>query len=389
MRVFHDYWFALDKKMPFKQVLPEAEMFLQENGYSYEGMGFLIQNTSTYVLDRFEARHPEMGKYYTTARIQDITNYFITSLNTETETLQMPKEDEPYLRRMLEKIPNGVNFSWVVGVLDNVQWFSKINKTPIFTDGRLPTGSAPDTYNANALLFHMKDGFFAKNHRIQLKIEVTKDMDSLLDDSEILRRAEAHFGKPSQQYTKCIFDIGTQEDLYRTAQGIRPVLNRFQSDLNKEMQYEPNMINRQKGMQFDLAQSPTRVSGLSGTKALAKAVKPFGMQMLPAVPGYSQAQFIDESNHKYSIDIDLSPTEKRLQGKVYIGGYNFGQQYIMGGLGSTEIAFEYYYPDSQKDVEWYVAKMVELLMEKKPEISKLLVDKFGRTPAWYWDTLKP
>lgn len=364
MRVFKIFYFELDKKVSFKDYLTYAENWIDENDIKYNDMifkfsGWYYGDSVNKVINKY----PSMQKYKIDLNPGKHDTYLSSVKENwlDNNSLHVDKQDINILKEIASK-PRTFRFSNREITFDNVKWYPGINLSPAIDDSYKLCDCNYWENKCQINSIKVYDSYVKKG--IKVNIEVMNSNNKLINIDHVLTKLIKKFGKPTLSYMRIIWD----KEEFQMNNKYKEELNSILQPIEKEFQVG---IENRKPIKY--RESSVEVRGLSPKKAIIKQIKSTGYEYINCKNGCYECKKINENNHLFNLNFDLTPIERIFRADFRIKGYNF----------CKFIDFSEIDPGSQTDIEKYVEEAVSIALKIEERISDTLLRLFGETPRWF------
>ena len=374
MRIFEIFTYNLNQ-IKFKDNQEFLDGLLEELGLAYSDIAFCFDGDSGgSVCDKAIKACPQLKEYKqylpTSAQyLQSPPAYRFSSSYVDeagNRHFHIREDQADPFRRLLKKIPHGVNFGFMGVVLDHVSWHENAPQKPAFCDfanGKTVYGYQFNDYLSDSIRFFKAFDYGSKYNPVELVIERTEENGELAPYPAAFSALQARLGKSVSQHLLCRFEDAEKEKLTQTARIIDETIqkNHPAADSNPEKT-------------ASLLDSVTPAAGFSPKSAFSKAARKHGYGYAACANSCSQYRKKNGHNHSFEVEIMQIPFSSLFEGSVAVKGYNFS--HLLCRVGQTALK------DGQQ-AEAYAEKLFEMAQTAEENYGELLLLAYGSTPAWF------
>lgn len=376
MRVFDSYYFNIIDKVSFGKTLPYLEKMLSETGLSYKNTAFDLNDIYDGPQKKALSIFPAMEKYafFNNEQGNGYWGLRSYSANWRDGEIYVDKADEGDVYALFSKVPHTFGFSTGDLILDGVNWFSDSNDAlGVDWSYRLDfpvTATLP--FYSNRVVQYRTYGDGRKMNRVSVCIEVT-DKDRPQNSRAVIEKLIPYLGEYTGFSRKCIFSIEETGRFKAFEKEERTRLRELaKKSLPEPRQHKPwanpNVVPKPDPKLNHVADKFTLDKAFKGTVFTRQKGQPNWLSL------YS---FTDEHGFLYEAYVQKLTYCITNDFRVWmaVSGCNFS-------LTSGDI--DYYVTEEGESLE-ILKQFAEFCVKFSEEYGGELAEKFGETPAWYYD----
>ncbi len=378
MRVFDSYYFNIIDKVSFGKTVPYLEKMLSETGFSYKNTAFQLCAIYEGPQKKALSIFPALEKYSFFNNGQGLGHWGLCSYsaNWRGGDIYVDKADEGDVYALFSKVPRTVNFSFGELILDGVNWFSDSNNA-LGVDWDYPLNfpmTAELPFCSNRIVQYRSYGDGRKMNRISVCIEVT-DKDRPRNSRAVIEKLIPYLGEPTDFSRKCMYsseEKGRFKSFEREEQ-------RHLAELAKNSLPEPRQ-HKPWANPHVMPQPDPKLNHVADKFTLDKAFKGTAFTRQKGQPNWlSLYSFVDEHGFLYEAYVQKLTYCITNDFRVWaaVSGCNFS---LMSG------SIDYYVTEEGESLE-ILKQFAEFCVKLSEEYGVELAEKFGETPAWYYDKL--
>lgn len=371
MRVFDTYYFNIIEKADFKSTKPYLEQMLDEQGFSYNNISFMLYNINKETVKKVLDKLPALEKYEFMEDGSGIPDYGVTSIgeNWMSGKVHADKEDWEDISVLFSKIPRPYNFSFGKLILDGINWFENSDESIAIMDwdyerDKYPTVHMPPFISNRIMQLRYFDDGKKFNH-IFVTIEVTGE-DGILNSTPVIQQLEQYLGKADKLDRKCTFckeEYLKYKDLEKFhCDRLKNLGDSFLPE-SKEREYTPGVVNIEAAIPY-----------VADKATLNKVFKGTRFERIKGQPNWLHLySYTDGNGFKYDAYIQKISFGNEFRCWIEISGYNFHVTY----------RHRDYLVDEEGESSEILKVFVGLCDKLVDEYSEELKIDFGMTPEWY------
>lgn len=366
MRVFDIYYFNIIEKVSFGQTMPYLEKMLSELGFSYQNIAFTLYDVIKDAQKKALEKLPSLGKY-SFSIVRDEYGLCSYRTNWREGDVYADKADHDDIFVLFSKVPRPFNFSFGHLILDGINWFPDSENIIgaaddwIYRRSYPPASELPFFSNSITQYRDFEDG--KKINLISVCVDVT-DKDRPRSSRAVIEKLIPYLGEPQRCSRKCSFSREERE--------------RFNAFEKEEQRHFSELAKSELPVPKNIA-SDTKLTHVADKFTLDKAFKGTAFTRQKGQPNYLHLySFTDERGflyEAYTQRLEVGINSFRVWVKIL--GYNFE-------LSSREI--DYKVTEEGESLE-ILKQFAEFCVKLSKEYGGALAEKFGETPAWYYENL--
>lgn len=372
MRVFDSYYFNIIDKVSFGETMPYLEKMLSELGISYKGIGFDLYDLTDEAGPKAVEMFPALAKYTFSEKGYGLMSY---TENWREGEIYADPADIGDITAMLSKVPEKLQFWFGKLVFGGVKWFEDSDDTIVpeldYTR-KYPHKDKPFLLNGIVPLFSRDKS--KKLNRVCVCIEV-KDEAQVKAAREIIEKMSSYFGEIEQFSRRCVF---TEEETESVKSFKKEERTRLR-ELAKNSLPEPRP-HKPWANPHVMPQPDPKLNHVADKFTLDKAFKGTAFSRQKGQPNWlSLYSFTDEHGFLY---------EAYVQKLTYCITNDFRVWAAVSGcnFSLTSGSIDYYVTEEGESLE-ILKQFAEFCVKLSEEYGGELAEKFGETPAWYYDRL--
>lgn len=370
-RVFEIYSYNL-KQLRFKQNKAFLGSLLREHQLAYTDVAFTFTSGPC---EKVSRSFPELDKYR-----QDIVRWeryhpekIYSSVFVDEQdnaSLHLDREHLASFDRLLQKIPNPINFGFMGVVLDNVNWYGE-PQTPVFSKRKreLIGDSQFHCYFSNSVRFRKEFDYGNKLNLVDVLIDRTGDADALAPYPARFEEFLSGLGKPNCRNRVCVFDEPERARLDAEYERLRGLMKAREDAYSEKFGVFPHDEDDW------VIMGVTPMKGFSPKRILSAYAEKAGYRYAGYQYGIYQFQKLDADNHLFFVEFDTGTCSSHVGASVSAKGYNFS--HIV--CSTTEITVR-----ESGDLAKYAKLVFETAKQAESDWSGELTRAYGRTPPWFF-----
>lgn len=369
MRVFDTYYFNIIEKVSFKDTKPYLDHMLEELGYSYRDISFMLWGSNRDdVTDKVLTKLPSLKKYYFMEGDSGSKDYGVTSFreNWQDGNVRADREDWDDIAMLFSKIPRPYNYPFGKLILDGINWFEDSDNSVAITDwvhGRdtYPTVHYPPFISNRIMQLRMYDDG-RKYNRISVTIEVT-DADGIRDSKAIIDKLTPYLGEGGGMSRECAFE---KEEYILYMEFEKAHCKRLKEIGDSMLPVPRNM----KSVAYT-----TKLEHVADKAVVNKAFKGTGFERVKGQPNWLHLYYMkDDNGYEYDAFVQKISIGNEFRCWIEIWGYNFHVKYEHPD----------YYVDQEGESLPILKEFASFCRHLRDTYGEELRKDYGATPDWYW-----
>ncbi len=382
MRVFEQIWYNR-KDIRFKDTADTVCALLQKYGISYKNIALYLDFDQTGEACETVAKlFPALNKYKKSCQspYRGDPTYAITSVSqddTGRVCLHVDKEDEQDVFALLRKIPRPVNFAFMGVLFDGVDWYGEEEQTGLFSPnhrGDIVPNHEFQTYRSNSILLTKKFDFGNKRNPVEVRIDRTDADGSLRPYPAAFEKFAAEMGKALGQNLECIFPEKEREALRAVSKALDgQIQQQNYGNLFQDFVLYDAPIPM-KSIANHVMEVYRPVEGFSPKEIFGKIARKYGYRYVSFSNGLYTYQKINNSNHRFLVEMIFIPFSVALESFIRAEGYNFSH---------TFPSPERIIVKDAADAERYAEVVFGIAARTEGAFADTFLTHYGNTPDWY------
>lgn len=377
MRVFDSYYFNIIDKVSFGETMPYLEKMLSELGVSYQNIAFILYDVRKDAQKKALEKLPSLGKYSFSV---DRDQYGLCSYRTNWREgdIYADKADRDDIFVLFSKVPRPFNFSFGHLILDGINWFPDSENIISAADDWIynrtypPASALPFFSNSITQYRDFEDG--KKINLISVCVDVT-DKDKPRNSRAVIEKLIPYLGEPQKFSRKCSFSREEKERF----NALKREEQRLFSELAKNSLPEPRQ-HKPWANPHVMPKPDPKLNHVADKFTLEKAFKGTAFTRQKGQPNWlSLYSFTDEHGFLY---------EAYVQKLTYCITNDFRVWAAVSGcnFSLTSGSIDYYVTEEGESLE-ILKQFAKFCVKLSEEYGGELAEKFGETPAWYYENL--
>ncbi len=367
MRLFETVTFNV-KSVKFHETKAFLDELLHTNGITYDKAAVYADHISDNARRKIEKSYTALMPY-------------VSGTEGSYDLLALPvaPEARETLFALLEKIPRGVPITDIGVMLDGVNWNGARQQAAVYQQPSYPYAmGARDFhgYYSDHIQFYKAFHFGTKRNPVSLMVERFVEGDTLLPLPPSFEALCERLGKPERRERECVFDTEMQAMWHKKQQAIKAGVNktRYNDRFAAFVRADDGALRERLAR---LPQELQPMAGFSPKSVLQKAAKPRGFRLESCRQGEYAFVKTTPHGHRFSATVTIPPMTSYVFMHVRASGWNMSV--FLGGTPQVTV-------QEEETLSRYATIAFETADDIVDEYADRLVDEFGATPLWFWET---